>query len=97
MDLVLREGVVDLVGEHAGRETGDDLVRLGDARGVEHVVVDQRVVPEERRLQQVVVGVLVSPWKRLTLRSRLANRPPTDASQTTTREEIDTHREQRGG
>ena len=50
MDLLLCEGVVDLVGEHAGRETGDDFLRLGDACGVEDVVVNQRVISEERSL-----------------------------------------------
>ena len=50
VDLFLCQGVVDLVGEHAGRETGDDLLRLGDACGVEDIVVDQRIISEERSL-----------------------------------------------
>ena len=50
VDLVLVEGVLDLVGEDTRRETRDDLRRVRLVRGVQHVVVDEHVVAEECEL-----------------------------------------------
>lgn len=40
MDLLFGQGVVDLVREDAGRETGDDFLNLLDASRVQNVVID---------------------------------------------------------
>ena len=50
VDLGLVQGVLDLVGVDASGETGDDLLDLELVRGVQDVVVDEDVVPEEVEL-----------------------------------------------
>lgn len=51
MHFVLRQRVFDFIGEHACREARDDLFGSLYASGVQHVVVDQHVIPEERHLE----------------------------------------------
>ena len=50
VDLCLVEGVLYLVGEDAGGEAGYELADLVLVGGLEHVVVDEQVVPQEGQL-----------------------------------------------
>lgn len=55
MDLRLVERVLDLVREDARRQARDELLHLGLVRALEHVVVDEQVVAQERELQAHVL------------------------------------------
>lgn len=55
MNLVLRQRVLDLVRENARRQARDELLDLGLVRALEHVVVDQQVVPKEGELEAHVL------------------------------------------
>ena len=53
VDLVLVEGVLDLVGEDTRGETRDDLLDPSVVCRMKDVIVDEDVVPEERELRRV--------------------------------------------
>lgn len=55
MNLVLRQRVLNLVRENARRQARDELLDLGLVRALEHVVVDQQVVPKEGELEAHVL------------------------------------------
>ena len=50
VDLVLAQRRFDTVGEHACRETRDDLAHARDVRRVQHVIVDIDIISEHRQL-----------------------------------------------
>lgn len=48
VDLGLVQRVLDFVREHAGRQTRDELLDMRLVGDLEHVVVDEQVLSEER-------------------------------------------------
>ena len=80
VDLALIERVLDLVGEDAGGETRDELLRLVLVRRVQDVVVDQDVLAEEGELEMVMMMRCWTGrrWRRVgTLYFMFLKRPPT--------------------
>lgn len=50
MNLVFVQRIFDLVGEHASRQAGDELLHMGLVRCLEDVIVDSNVVAQEGQL-----------------------------------------------
>ena len=50
VDLILAQRRFDTVGEHARRETRDDLAHARDVRRMQHIVVDVDIISEHRQL-----------------------------------------------